>query len=209
MTQSFRKRRKRGARIDQLFTISSLSGALDPVSFSSLRSPFHLDHVWMVWRKISNASAAIADSLLRQAYRRACSPLSPSAYCFKYASVLCGCACPSRYASPRSSPSIMTRSFTRAEKNVQFRIGEHARETKQWVGDSQWMTQWNCVEVVRRIGLNASDCKKIGQGHGFDLFKPDGRCFHERAGLCDGGAMDRGALWLMVQIILCVRSVLH
>ena len=35
--------------------------------------------------------------------------------------------------------------------DVQFRIGEHARETQQWVGYSQWMTQWNCVEVVRRI----------------------------------------------------------
>ena len=35
-----------------------------------------------------NASDAIADSLLRQASRRACSPLRTSTYCFKYASVL-------------------------------------------------------------------------------------------------------------------------
>jgi hypothetical protein len=37
----------------------------------------------------------------RQACRRTCSPLSPSTYCFKYASVLHGCACPSRHATPR------------------------------------------------------------------------------------------------------------
>jgi len=48
-----------------------------------------------------NASAAIADSPLRQAYRRAYSPLRTSTYCFKYASVLHGSACPSRLATAR------------------------------------------------------------------------------------------------------------
>ncbi len=50
---------------------------------------------------LMNASAAIVDSPLRQASRRACSPLSPSADCFKYASVPRGCACPSRLATSR------------------------------------------------------------------------------------------------------------
>src|SRR5574340_1167386 len=41
------------------------------------------------------------EPLVRQAYRRACSLLSPSTYCTEYASVPCGCAYSSRNATPR------------------------------------------------------------------------------------------------------------
>ena len=47
------------------------------------------------------ASAAIADSPLRKACRRACSPLRTSTYCLKYASVLGSSAYPSRPATAR------------------------------------------------------------------------------------------------------------
>jgi hypothetical protein len=50
------------------------------------------------WPGLStNASTAIADTLLRQAY----SPLSQSTYCREYVFFPRGCACLSRYASAR------------------------------------------------------------------------------------------------------------